>query len=172
MSELPRSPVIPRIWSADVRQRAYDLWAGPANGNQSEAARLLSAEIGETINVSTLNGWAITDRWKDRLALETADSTLMDGYVRRLWVAVAPALSTLSATSSGELTAASDDEHRNLDRRLTAARFIVDKAQQLLMKQADRQPKQGAARQSLAPDLQSLSSEQLEQLEQELRQQE
>jgi hypothetical protein len=163
--------IIKRVWSEDVRRQAYDLWAGPAQQNVSEAARQLSEIVGETVGQTTVHSWSVTDRWKDRQAVEqlAAVPVLMDQYVARLWVAVPNAIYTISAIASGELSAASNAQHVDLDRRLRAATFIVDKAQALLLKQADRTQRTGGRRQAaVAVDLKSMTQEQLRTYEAEL----
>jgi hypothetical protein len=89
----------------------------------------------------------------------------MDGYVVRLWVAVPTALSTISSIASGTLSGDPSD----LDRRLRAATFIVDKAQQLLLKQADSSRRQSTGTRAQATvDLKSMTPEQLRTYEAEL----
>jgi hypothetical protein len=84
-----------------------------------------------------------------------------------LWVVAIPALSTLSALASGELSP-------NPERR-AAAQFIVDKAQQLLLAQAKQKPTATEpsgvklARIPESVDLATLNSTELEQLESQLR---
>jgi hypothetical protein len=164
---MSNSPVIPRVWPESVRNQAWQLYAGPAKGNQSETARLLSTSLGETVPLSTVKGWAAADRWADRMMVESVDNTreLMDGYVVRLWVAVPTALSTISSIASGTLSGDPSD----LDRRLRAATFIVDKAQQLLLKQADSSRRQSTGTRAQATvDLKSMTPEQLRTYEAEL----
>jgi hypothetical protein len=171
MHEQSRSPIIPRVWSDDVRSQAYELWAGPAKQNVSEAARQLSGILGETVPGNTLHGWLVSDRWRDRYAVEQAAvvPVLMEQYVSALWVAVPASLHTLSALASGELSP-------NPERR-AAAQFIVDKAQQLLLAQAKQKPNATntdgvkLARIPESVDLASLNSTELEQLESQLREQ-
>jgi hypothetical protein len=159
--------IIKRVWSDEVRRQAYELWAGPAQQNVSEAARQLSEIVGETVGQTTVHSWSVTDRWKDRQAVEqlAAVPVLMDQYVTRLWVAVPACLSTISSIASGTLSG----EPVDLDRRLRAAQFIVDKAQQLLLKQADRTQRTGDRRQAaVAVDLKAMTPEQLRTYEAEL----
>jgi hypothetical protein len=172
MHEQSRSPIIPRVWSDDVRSQAYELWAGPAKQNVSEAARQLSGILGETVPGNTLHGWLVSDRWRDRYAVEQAAvvPVLMEQYVSALWVAVPASLHTLSALASGELSP-------NPERR-AAAQFIVDKAQQLLLAQAKAKPNATEAASGVklaripeSVDLASLNSTELEQLESQLREQ-
>jgi hypothetical protein len=166
------NPIIPRVWSDEVRSQAYDLWAGPAKQNVSETARQLSNVIGEELSYTTLQRWMVTDRWKDRYAVEQSAvvPVLMEQYVSALWVAVPASLSTLSALASGELSP-------NPERR-AAAQFIVDKAQQLLLAQAKAKPNATEAASGVklaripeSVDLASLNSTELEQLESQLREQ-
>jgi hypothetical protein len=127
----------------------------------------LSTSLGETVPLSTVKGWATADRWADRMMVESVDNTreLMDGYVVRLWVAVPTALSTISSIASGTLSG----EPADLDRRLRAAQFIVDKAQQLLLKQADSSRRQGTgSRAATTVDLKAMTPEQLRTYEEQL----
>jgi hypothetical protein len=163
------NPIIPRVWSDDVRSQAYDLWAGPARQNVSETARQLAAIVGEPVAHTTVRGWMAAERWTDRYAVEQSAvvPVLMEQYVSQLWVVAIPALSTLSALASGELSP-------NPERR-AAAQFIVDKAQQLLLAQAKAKPNATAtdgvklARIPESVDLATLNSTELEQLESQLR---
>jgi hypothetical protein len=159
--------IIKRVWSDEVRRQAYELWAGPAQQNVSEAARQLSEIVGETVGQTTVHSWSVTDRWKDRQAVEqlAAVPVLMDQYVTRLWVAVPASLSTLQSLASGTLSGDPSD----LDRRLRAAQFIVDKAQQLILKQADSSRRQGTGNRAAATvDLKAMTPEQLRTYEAEL----
>jgi hypothetical protein len=165
------NPIIPRVWSDEVRSQAYDLWAGPANQNVSEAARQLTVILETPISPTTLHGWMVTERWRDRYAVAqlAAIPALMDEYVSAVWVAVPSAISTLSAMASGELLSSPE--------RRAAAQFIVDKAQQLLLAQAKAKPtatNTSGVRLARIPesvDLASLNSTELEQLESQLREQ-
>jgi hypothetical protein len=165
------NPIIPRVWSDDVRSQAYDLWAGPARQNVSETARQLAAIVGEPVAHTTVRGWMAAERWTDRYAVEQAAvvPVLMEQYVSQLWVAVPASLHTLSALASGELSP-------NPERR-AAAQFIVDKAQQLLLAQAKAKPTATntdgvkLARIPDTVDLATLNSTELEQFESQLREQ-
>jgi hypothetical protein len=165
------NPIIPRVWSDDVRSQAYELWAGPAKQNVSETARQLAAIVGEPVAHTTVRGWMSAERWTDRYAVEQAAvvPVLMEQYVSALWVAVPASLHTLSALASGELSP-------NPERR-AAAQFIVDKAQQLLLAQAKQKPNATntdgvkLARIPDTVDLATLNSTELEQLESQLREQ-
>jgi hypothetical protein len=89
----------------------------------------------------------------------------MDQFVAVLWVAAIPALRTIDSLASGTLSG----EPVDLDRRLRAAQFIVDKAQQLLLKQADSSRRQGTGTRAAATvDLKSMTAEQLRTYEAEL----
>jgi hypothetical protein len=93
----------------------------------------------------------------------------MDQFVAVLWVAAIPALRTIASISSGELSAESTAQHVDLDRRLRAATFIVDKAQQLLLKQADSSRAQRTGTRAQATvDLKAMTPEQLRTYEAEL----
>jgi hypothetical protein len=157
--------IITRTWPTEVRQQAWQHYAGAGNGNLSEVARMLTNELGETVAVSTVHNWSVTDKWKERLTIEQVDSTRisMDGYVSRLWVAVSPSLSILSSIANGSLSADGPEAAANLDRQMRAAQFIVDKAQALLLKQASVSGKGKPA--AAAADLSSLTSEQLQAME-------
>jgi transposase-like protein len=171
MHKQSTNPIIPRVWSDEVRAQAYDLWAGPANQNVSEAARQLTVILETPISPTTLHGWMVTERWRDRYAVAqlAAIPALMDEYVSAVWVAVPSAISTLSAMASGELLSSPE--------RRAAAQFIVDKAQQLLLAQAKAKPtatNTSGVRLARIPesvDLASLNSTELEQLESQLREQ-
>jgi hypothetical protein len=159
--------IIKRVWSDEVRRQAYELWAGPAQQNVSETARQLSGIVGETVAPNTLHGWLVTDRWKDRYALEQSAMVpiMMDQYVGQLWSLVPASLSTISSIASGTLSG----EPAELDRRLRAAQFIVDKAQALLLKQADSSRRQGTGSRAAATvDLKAMTPEQLRTYEAEL----
>jgi hypothetical protein len=163
--------IIKRVWSDEVRRQAYELWAGPAQQNVSETARQLSGIVGETVAPNTLHGWLVTDRWKDRYALEQSAMVpiMMDQYIGQLWSLVPASLFTLSDIASGKLSAESTAQHVDLDRRLRAAQFIVDKAQQLLLKQADSSRKQSTgARAQATVDLKAMTPEQLRTYEEQL----
>jgi hypothetical protein len=163
--------IIKRVWSDEVRRQAYQIYQGPAKRNQSETARLLSTSVGETVPLGTVKGWADRDNWGDQ---EIVDSVAviqesMDSYVSRLWVAAIPALRTIASISSGELSAESTAQHVDLDRRLRAAQFIVDRAQQLLLKQADSSRRQGTGNRAAATvDLKAMTPEQLRTYEEQL----
>jgi hypothetical protein len=159
--------IIKRVWSDEVRRQAYELWAGPAQQNVSETARQLSGIVGETVAPNTLHGWLMVDRWRDRYALEQSAMVpiMMDQYVGQLWSLVPASLFTLQSLASGTLSG----EPVDLDRRLRAATFIVDKAQQLLLKQADSSRSQRTGNRAQAPvDLKSMTPEQLRTYEAEL----
>jgi hypothetical protein len=167
-------PIIPRVWSDDVREHAYQLYSGPAKQNLSATARLLTDAIAETVSYSTVQGWSVSGRWADRYAGESVVQTTetMDRYVGLLWVAVIPALRTISAVSDGTLSVADNTD------RLRAAQFIVDKAQQLLLAQAKAKPNATEAASGVklaripeSVDLSALNSTELEQLESQLREQ-
>ncbi len=90
---------------------------------------------------------------------------MMDQYVGQLWSLVPASLFTLQSLASGTLSGEAVD----LDRRLRAATFIVDKAQALLLKQADSNRRQGTGTRAQATvDLKSMTPEQLRTYEAEL----
>jgi hypothetical protein len=159
--------IIKRVWSDEVRRQAYELWAGPAQQNVSEVARQLTAIVGEPVAHTTVRGWLDGERWRDRHAVDQVADTrqTMDQFVAVLWVAAIPALRTIDSLASGTLSG----EPVDLDRRLRAAQFIVDKAQQLLLKQADSSRRQGTGSRAAATvDLKSMTAEQLRTYEAEL----
>jgi hypothetical protein len=81
--------------------RAYAVWDGPAAGNVSETARLLS------MRRPTVQDWSQRYRWRERreqLRAEDRDRTIADAYARMVGL-VAGALDTVEAAIASRVGA-------------------------------------------------------------------
>jgi hypothetical protein len=91
-------------WDADMPDdvaRAYAVWDGPAAGNVSETARLLS------MRRPTVQDWSQRYRWRERREQQRAedrDRTIADAYARMVGL-VAGALDTVEAAIASRVGA-------------------------------------------------------------------
>ena len=156
-----------RKYPDELRARAYALYTGPAAGNLAEVQRLLPGDDGEAVPHSTLQKWRDSERWDDRRAAETLALTELDTvkHVRLLAVAGHEATAYLRAVANGSEPEVNPD-------RLKAAIHLESAARSLILKHADTSTrKRASGKPPTVPsvDVSTLSSEALEQYEQELR---
>ena len=156
-----------RKYPDELRARAYQLYTGQANSNLTEVGRLLNRESVDQVPVSTIQGWRDSERWDDRRAAETLALTELDTvkHVRLLAVAGHEATAYLRAVANGSEPEVNPD-------RLKAAIHLETAARSLILKHADTSTrKRASGKPPTVPsvDVSTLSSEALEQYEQELR---
>ena len=159
---------IARRWPAEIIETAYQVWAGSAQQNVAETARVLSTVLATSPSEDVVRYWRNAGDWPSRAQSDLAVAAKLPGqlHVERLQVAGLEATEYLASVTTGRVIPDTD--------RIKAAMHLESAARSLILQAAKQQT--DGRRKRLPPqpdrgtvDVDTLDSAQLEQYEREQR---